>query len=214
MAVLTTPRKTPTRLHRPRLLRWATVPLLFGSLASSLALATLAVAIYHDARTDERARSDGLLVLGAAQVNGRPTRAFRARLEHARDLYEQGFAPVIVLVGGTADPLEPTEAEVGARYLIERGVPASALVVVPDGRNTWQSLLAARPAMEQIGLRQLLVVSDGFHLFRTKRMLHDLGFQARGSPAPGSPVRRDSPAEFGYMARELVAVLAYLAGLR
>jgi vancomycin permeability regulator SanA len=214
MAVLATGRKTPTGMRGPRLLPWATVPLLLGGLASSLALATLAVAIYHDARTDERTRSDGLLVLGAAQINGRPTRAFRARLDHALDLYQQGFAPVIVLVGGTADPQEPTEAEVGAAYLAERGIPASALVVVPEGRNTWQSLAAARPAMEKAGLHQVLVVSDGFHLFRTKRMLRDLGFQAHGSPAPGSPIRQYSPIEFSYMARELVAVLAYLVGSR
>ncbi len=210
MTLVVTERRPQSRV----LARWVTFPLLLGGIAGALTLATVGIAIYHDARIDQRAPADGILVLGAAQVNGYPTKAFRARLDHALELYRQGHAPVVVLVGGTADPLEPTEAEVGAAYLAERGVPSSALIVVPEGRNTWHSLEAARPAMEQAGLHRLLVVSDGFHLFRAKQMLNDLGFQALGSPAPGSPIRPGSALEFTYILRELGAYLAYLVGLR
>jgi uncharacterized SAM-binding protein YcdF (DUF218 family) len=214
MTLAPTARRGQVRTPGQQLVRLLTISFTLGSLAGTLALTTVAVAIYHDARTDERTRSDGILVLGAAQVNGRPTRAFRARLDHALELHRQGYAPVVVLVGGTASPLEPTEAEVAAAYLAERGIPRSSLIVVPEGRDTWHSLEAARPAMEQAGLHQLIVVSDGFHLFRAKRMVEDLGFRALGSPAPDSPIRPGSALEFNYMVRELVAYLAYLAGLR
>lgn len=214
MTLAPTARRRQARTLGQQLVRLITISFTLGGLAGALALTTVAVAIYHDARTDERTPSDGILVLGAAQINGRPTRAFRARLDHAFELYQQGYAPAVVLVGGTASPLEPTEAEVGAAYLAERGIPRSSLIVVPEGRDTWHSLEAARPAMEQAGLRQLLVVSDGFHLFRAKRMIEDLGFRALGSPAPDSPIRPGSPLELTYMIRELVAYLAYLAGLR
>ncbi|MBX6753172.1 YdcF family protein [Thermorudis peleae] len=186
--------------------------LLTGGLASAVGLAVVILAIYVDARTDERGPADAIIVLGAAQYGGRPSSAFRARLDHAATLFRAGFAPRIVLVGGTASASEPTEAEVGAIYLEHLGIPPSSLLVVPNGRNTWESLVAAKEPLHRAGVRHLLVVSDGFHLFRTKRMLHDLGFAARSSPTPTSPIRRGSRVEYAYMVRELGAYLAYLAG--
>ncbi|MCM8745118.1 YdcF family protein [Thermomicrobium sp. CFH 73360] len=185
-----------------------------GALATGATLLVLGLAIETQARNDERAPADAILVLGAAQYNGRPTRAFRARLDHAAALYRQGYARTLVLVGGTAAPSEPSEAEVGARYLEQLGIPADALLVVPEGRNTWQSLQAAARPLRAIGARRVLLVSDGFHLFRSKLMANDLGFQALGSPAPNSPIRQGSLLERWYMIREAVATLAYLIGRR
>jgi len=185
-----------------------------GALATGATLLVLGLAIETQARNDERAPADAILVLGAAQYNGRPTRAFRARLDHAAALYRQGYARTLVLVGGTAAPSEPSEAEVGARYLEQLGIPADALLVVPEGRNTWQSLQAAAGPLRAIGARRVLLVSDGFHLFRSKLMANDLGFQALGSPAPNSPIRQGSLLERWYMIREAVATLAYLIGRR
>lgn len=184
------------------------------ALASGATLTVLMLAIEHQARTDDRRPADALLVLGAAQHNGRPSRAFRARLDHAATLYQQGYASLIVLVGGTAASDEPTEAEVGARYLRQRGIPMDHLLVVPEGRNTWESLAAAAPKLQLRGVQRLLIVSDGFHLFRSELMARRLGFEAYGSPAPSSPIRPGSTIERWYILREAIASLAFLLGRR
>ncbi|MCX7622863.1 MAG: YdcF family protein [Thermomicrobium sp.] len=202
---------SPTR-RRGRLLAVGVIGL--GFLASGATLFVLGLAIQAQARNDERAPADAILVLGAAQYNGRPTRAFRARLDHAAALYRQGYAPAIVLVGGSASPDDLSEAEVGASYLERQGLPVEALLVVPYGRNTWESLRAAVPILEGRGAQRVLLVSDGFHLFRSKLMVRDLGFVAFGSPAPDSPIRPGSALERWYIAREALATLAYLIGRR
>ncbi len=183
-------------------------------LATGSTLVILGFAIQAHAGTDERAPADALLVLGAAQYNGWPTRAFRARLDHAAELYRQGYAPVIVLVGGRASADDVSEAEAGARYLVQRGIPPEALLIVPHGRNTWQSLEAASEPLHERGVRRLLLVSDGFHLFRCKVMARDLGFEPLGSPVPNSPIRPGSALERWYVAREAFATFAYLVGRR
>ncbi len=202
--------------HRIRSQAWLLLSGVFGlgALATGATLLILGLAIETQARNDERAPADAILVLGAAQYNGRPTRAFRARLDHAAALYRQGYARTLVLVGGTAAPSEPSEAEVGARYLEALGIPAEALLVVPEGRNTWQSLQAAAESLHALRVHRVLLVSDGFHLFRSKLMANDLGFQALGSPAPNSPIRHGSRLERWYIIREAVATLAYLIGRR
>ncbi len=183
-------------------------------LATGSTLVILGIAIQTHAGADERAPADALLVLGAAQYNGWPTRAFRARLDHAAELYRQGYAPVIVLVGGRTPPDDTSEAEAGAQYLVRTGIPREALLIVPHGRNTWQSLEAASEPLRERGVRRLLLVSDGFHLFRCKLMARDLGFEPLGSPAPNSPIRPGSALERWYIAREAFATLAYLVGRR
>ena len=121
---------------------------------------------------------------------------------------------MIVLVGGKTDRDLESEAEVGARYLREQSIPDDALLVVPVGRNTWQSIEAAAQPLRERGVQRLLVVSDGFHLFRSKLMARSFGFQVYGSPAPGSPIRPGSPLERWYIAREVFATLAFLLGRR
>ncbi|MCS7050818.1 MAG: YdcF family protein [Thermomicrobium sp.] len=204
----------PSRRTRSRATLAVQGFLSLGVLATGATLFVLGLAIERQARTDERAPADAIIVLGAAQFNGRPTRAFRARLDHGASLYRQGYAQLIVLVGGTASPDEPSEAEVGARYLEQLGIPSDAVLVVPEGRNTWQSLRAASRPLAASGVRRILLVSDGFHLFRCKLMAHELGFSALGSPAPNSPIRPGSLLERWYLTRECVATLAFLIGRR
>ncbi|MCS7256764.1 MAG: YdcF family protein [Thermomicrobium sp.] len=204
--------RSPSKRRTVRMVAFGVLGL--GVLATGTTLFVLALAINAQARNDERAPADAIVVLGAAQYNGRPTRAFRARLDHAATLYRQGYASTIVLVGGTAAPDDLSEAEVGARYLQQLGIPPDALIVVPEGRNTWRSLQAAADDLRARGVRRLLLVSDGFHLFRSKLMARDLGFDALGSPAPNSPIRPGSSLERWYIAREVFATLAYLLGRR
>src|SRR3954451_18872023 len=105
-------------------------------LAVVLVVVSTALAIWWTARQDSRPVSDAIVVLGSAQYNGVPSSIFEARLEHARKLYEEGVARVIVTVGGKADGDQFTEAEAGRDYLAETGVPTDALLAVPEGVDT------------------------------------------------------------------------------
>src|SRR5918997_1873180 len=101
-------------------------------LAAVLLVGSTGLAIWWTARQDSRPTADAIVVLGSAQYNGRPSSIFEARLEHARALYEDGVAPVIVTVGGKADGDQFAEAEAGQAYLANAGVPPEALVAVPE----------------------------------------------------------------------------------
>ena len=118
-------------------------------LALVLTVVATAVAIWWTARQDTRERSDAIVVLGSAQYDGVPSSIFEARLEHALQLYEDGVAPVIVTVGGKADGDRFTEAEAGAQYLAQAGVPSDALLPVPEGVDTLESMRSVSAAFEE-----------------------------------------------------------------
>ena len=172
----------------------------------------LVATIYRQARTDEARPVQAIIVLGAAQYNGRPTSVLRARLDHAYALWERGLSPVIVLTGGRQPGDMTTEAEAGRDYLIGRGVPESALLVENEGRDTWESMRGVATVLEPLDITRVLLVSDGFHLLRSERMARDLGLEAYSSAAPGSPIRPNTGREFGFVVPEAVALAAHVVG--
>lgn len=192
------------------LVRLVVFVVVIGAGIGVIAVAILALAIVNQARQDETAPAQAILVLGAAQWDGRPSPTFRARLDHARDLYLRRYAPLIVLTGGVGEGDRYSEAEVGRDYLIEQGVPSGALIAVPGGRTSLQSLREADATLDTRGIRRVLMVSDPFHMFRVKRMASDLGLDPLASPTQSSPIRPGSPLEARYMVRELAAYLAYI----
>src|SRR3712207_4759221 len=111
-------------------------------IAAFLVVASTALAIWWTARQDSRPASDAIVVLGSAQYNGVPSSIFEARLEHAIALFEDGVAPMIVTVGGKADGDQFAEAEAGRDYLAGAGIPAEALLAVPEGVDTLESIRA------------------------------------------------------------------------
>ncbi len=160
------------------------------------ALLVLLVAFYGAALYDvwstgnhDQARPvDVIVVLGAAQYDGRPSPQLAARLDHALDLYERGLAPRIFVTGGK-QPLDRfTEAASGARYLEDRGVPASAIMREDEGRTSWESLAAVASTLKQQDLHSVLLVSDPYHSARIKGMASELGLEAYVSPTRTSPV--------------------------
>lgn len=167
-------------------------------------------AVYWEARTASAQPADAIVVLGAAQYNGRPSEVFRARLDHALNLYQEGYAPLIVLTGGKQPGDAYTEAETGEQYLIDRGVPASAIGWENEGRDTWQSMRGVADVLERSGVESLLIVSDGFHLLRTELMARELGYMASGSASTESPIRQWTAAELSYVIRETGGILAFV----
>lgn len=170
----------------------------------------LVAAIYAEARGDEARAVDAIIVLGAAQYNGQPTDVFESRLQHGLDLYNQGLAPVIIVTGGKQEGDTYTEAETGQQWLLDRGVPQGAILMENKGRDTWDNIRGAREAARGRNIESVLIVSDGFHLFRAERMAEAVGFDAYTSPAPDSPIRPWSRLEASYVIRETVAVIVQI----
>jgi len=180
-------------------------------LAFVLLVVSTALAIWWTARQDSRPTSDAIVVLGSAQYNGVPSSIFEARLEHARKLYEEGVAPVIVTVGGKADGDQFTEAEAGAQYLAEAGVPADALLPVPEGVDTLESMRSVSTAFDEHGWATAVLVTDPWHAMRTQRMAEDAGIEAETSPTRQGPSVYSRTTQVKYIFRETAAYLLYRA---
>jgi uncharacterized SAM-binding protein YcdF (DUF218 family) len=192
-------------------------PILLGALVVLLAvfgvvLAT-GVAVWRAAHVDEARRimrTDVIAVLGAAQYNGRPSPTFQGRLEQAELLFNEGFAPRILVLGGGQPGDRTTEAEAGRDWLISRGFPQEALFAEPTGHSTLESLKAAAAFMKENGLRSAFLVSDPWHNLRIRRMARDLGIEAYVSATWHSAAKSQWKRLDGY-ARETFAYLYYRA---
>jgi uncharacterized SAM-binding protein YcdF (DUF218 family) len=160
----------------------------------NLAVAAASLAVFYtgwislrveqQSTRDEARPADVILVLGAAEYRGKPSPVLRARLDHALDLYHKGLAPRIMTTGGAGgDPLF-TEGGVSEDYLIEWGVPSEAIVVENEGSTTVQSIALAGERMRRMQLKSVIVVSDGYHIYRVKKMLESDGLEVYGSPRP------------------------------
>lgn len=185
-----------------------------GLAAAALAADLLVVArdIERQSTIDEARPADVILILGAAEYRGRPSPVLRARLDHGLELYRRGLAPRILTTGGAGGDPDFTESEVGRAYLVDRGVPSDAIIVEREGESTAHSTAAAAEIMRRMGLVSAIVVSDGYHIFRVKKMLEFRGLKVYGSPRnapPGGGVRRG----WQYL-RQAAGYLLWSAGVR
>jgi uncharacterized SAM-binding protein YcdF (DUF218 family) len=145
-------------------------------------IATLAIRIERQSTREEARASDVILVLGAAEYRGRPSPVLRARLDHALELYNRKLAPLILTTGGAGGDKIFTEGGVGRTYLTSHGVPSEAVIVENEAGSTVQSTAMAGEIMRRMGLHSVIVVSDGYHIYRVKQMLEFRGLEVYGSP--------------------------------
>src|SRR5438105_15136019 len=144
--------------------------------------------IWEQGERDERRPADAIVVLGAAEYDGRPSPVFRARLDHAVSLYQAGLAPFLVVTGGKGSGHRTTEAAVARQFAIDRGVPSDAILVEDRGRTTLESVRSVGDMLRSRGLRDALFVSDRAHMLRVLRMARDQGLTSFGSPTTTSPI--------------------------
>ncbi|HEY7481697.1 MAG TPA: YdcF family protein [Gemmatimonadales bacterium] len=189
----------PVAAPRRRSLRSSVGMVLFvAGLIYTVALGAVLVTSQHD----QRRPADAIIVLGAAQYNGRPSPVLRARLDHAVGLYREGYAPLIVVTGGVGRGDTTSEAIVGRRYLIAREVPGEAVVAQPVGRNTRTSMTAVGAWLHQRGLNRVLLVSDPFHMFRLRLEARRTALEAYTSPTDSSPISDNPVLELRYLFAE------------
>jgi uncharacterized SAM-binding protein YcdF (DUF218 family) len=143
--------------------------------------------ISEQSSRDEARQADVIVVMGAAEYRGKPSPVLKARLDHSLELYREKKSARILTTGGAGGDPVFTEAEVSRDYLIRNGVPSEAILIEPEGESTAHSTAAAAEIMRRMGLRSCIVVSDGYHIFRAKKMLEAQGFKVYGSPRPSQP---------------------------
>lgn len=162
--------------------------------------------VWWTSRRDQARPTEAIVVLGAAQYNGRPSPVLRARLDHAADLWRRHLAPLIVVTGGRQPGDRFTEASASADYLITHGVPDAQILREVSGRTTWESLAAAARFLRQRGIDKVLLVSDPFHSERLIAVAGELSLHGYASPTRTSPIRGWSALP--YFGRETFAVAA------
>ncbi|MEJ2889751.1 YdcF family protein [Actinomycetospora aeridis] len=190
-------------------LAWAPRVVVGAIVVALLLVGGTAIRVWQLGRVDERQPVDMIVVLGAAQYDGEPSPVFRARLQHALELYEEGVAPRIVTVGGAADGDAFTEAQAGEQWLVENGVPGQALLPVDEGRDTYESFEAVAAVAEQRGWSSAVLVSDPWHSLRSRTMADDVGLDATTSPTKRGPVVQTRETQFRYIVRETGALIYY-----
>lgn len=153
--------------------------------AAGFAVVTF-VGIERQSWRDESHRADCIVVFGAAEYSGHPSPVWRARLDHAYGLFERGLAPLVITTGGHGGDAQFSEGGVGRAYLMSRGVPESSIIAETQADNTDESVERVAAIMNVNGMHSCIAVSDGYHIYRIKKMLERHGFQVYGAPRPQS----------------------------
>ena len=168
---------------RYRISRVASLVLLL-LLMAAVWVAWLFSHIRQAATTDQRRHADAIAVFGAAEYDGRPSPVLRARLDHALMLYEDGYAPLMITLGGNTAGDAHSEGGVGHDYMLAHGVKESQIIAETSSNDTEESAARLAAIARENQLRNVLVVSDGTHLFRIKELCRAQGLDVYGSPRP------------------------------
>jgi uncharacterized SAM-binding protein YcdF (DUF218 family) len=163
--------------------------------------ATVGLIVAAGARPDIH-RADAILVMGAAQYNGRPSPVLQARLDHAISLYRRHLAPRLVFTGGVGVGDTLSEGEVAHRYALKQGVPESAIMVERRGVTSAESVSSAAAMMRANGLQSALMVSDSYHMLRLELLARRAGIRPYRAPA-ATPIDKSS-RRWRYVLRESV----------
>jgi uncharacterized SAM-binding protein YcdF (DUF218 family) len=163
------------------------IALLIALAIVSVKVIQISKEIQQESLIDEAQAADAIIVLGAAEYRGKPSPVLEARLNHALFLYLKGLAPRVITTGGAGGDPVFTEGSVGRAYLTSRGIPPEAIVVEREGESTVQSVATVVEIMRRMNLKSAIVVSDGYHIFRVKKMLESSGLRVYGSPRPSVP---------------------------
>jgi uncharacterized SAM-binding protein YcdF (DUF218 family) len=195
-------------LRRPRGFK-GIAACIVGALITIWVVLLSAVVIWG--KRDDARPASAIVVLGAAQYEGRPSPVLRARLDHAVLLWQRGLAPRLILTGGRGAGDTTSEAQAGKRYVMKRGVPEASIALETNGRTTSESLHAVSVMMRGDQNRSVILVSDPFHMLRLTILARRLGLRPWSSPTRTSPISANAAESLRYVAAESWKVpLAFL----
>jgi uncharacterized SAM-binding protein YcdF (DUF218 family) len=184
---------------------WSRIGIVFALLVVGIWALSLMGVLFWEQR-DEARPAAAIVVLGAAQYVGRPSPVLRARLDHAIALWKRGLSPRIIFTGGFGDRDTTSEAAVGQRYAIQHGVPARAILIENNGRSTSESMKQVAMLMERESSREIILVSDPFHMLRLSILARRYGLTPYTSPTKTSPISSSRRESVKYVLSESVKV--------
>jgi uncharacterized SAM-binding protein YcdF (DUF218 family) len=189
----------------------------FGRLVASFFLAVFLLwagsmaAVLIWSSIDQARPAESIVVLGAAQYDGRPSPVLKARLDHAIDLWTRGMGKVLVLTGGQGYGDTTSEAAAGRSYARKHGVPDTVILLEDKGRTTRESMLGVAEILGARGIRTTILVSDPFHMLRLSIIGRRFGLIPYTSPTRTSPISPNREKRWRYMLGESIkAPLAFL----
>ena len=168
-----------------------------------------AASIWYTARNSEPVKSEVILVMGAAQFDGRPSEVLQSRLDESLKIYKAGLAPRIYTVGSGAPGDRTTEAAASKNWLIKNGVKRINILSITKGRDTLGSTQAYAQVMKKAKLNSVVIVTDPYHCFRSVKMASDEGLSASCAAVETGPAAVANSG-YKYLARETGAYLAYI----
>jgi uncharacterized SAM-binding protein YcdF (DUF218 family) len=175
---------------------------------AALLLLFTAIQVERAASEEQIQRADAIVVFGAAEYAGRPSPVYRARLDHAFDLFQRGASPVVITTGGSGRDTHYSEGGVGAEYLMNRGIPERNVIAETLGSDTAQSAQRVGVIMRANGFHSCIAVSDAYHVFRIRALLQREGVTVFVAPRPGS-VPHGWLLRFAALLRESSSYLAW-----
>lgn len=175
----------------------------------------VAYQIWNTGHSAVPAKSDAIVVLGAAQYNGVPSELLAVRIQDARLLYENGMAPKIITVGSALKGDMYSEAQSSALKLendlgskVTKKVSHKDVVVISVGKDTLSSTIAYVAYMKLHNMKSVIIATDPYHCFRAISMATDLGIKASCAPTKSGPGSL-SATGMKYIFRETGAYLSY-----
>jgi uncharacterized SAM-binding protein YcdF (DUF218 family) len=184
----TAPPEPARSRHRRSPWRWVLLGVVGVVVLGVLYYAVTLYQVWSTGRSDQARPVDAIVVMGAAQYDGRPSPQLAARLDQVVRLWDRELAPLVVTTGGKQPGDRFTEAEASAAYLEDRGVPAEAIVLENEGSTTYESLEGVAEILDARGLSSVLVVTDPYHALRSRMVAEEVGLDAYVSPTTTSVV--------------------------
>lgn len=128
-----------------------------------------------DGLADRIEKADVAVVLGnKVELDGTPSLRLKSRLDKGAQLYRTGYVNKIFVSGGVG--VEGyDEAVVMKQYLVENGIPSTAIITDSDGNNTYLTARNLTVYMQKEKLNSAIVVSQYYHISRTKLILKKFG---------------------------------------
>jgi uncharacterized SAM-binding protein YcdF (DUF218 family) len=193
--------------------RWVFWTTVVAAVMVLAAFSSIFITILNDSTKQELHSADAIIVFGAAQYDGRPSPVFRARLDHANELFRQGLAPLVITTGGSAADPKFSEGGVGHDYLMRKGIPESALIAETQANDTAESAERVAAIMRANHMNSCLAVSDAYHMFRIRMLLMHQGLHVFLAPRPDSRPKSLWLSTVALM-KESASYLLWRAGLR
>ena len=163
--------------------------------------------IWYTAKNSTAEKSDVILVMGAAQFDGRPSEVLLARLDQTKSIFKAGLAPRIYTIGGGAPGDRTTEAAASRTWLINNGISKKNILAIAKGRDTLSSTKAYVEQMRKAKFSSVVIVTDPYHCYRAIKMAKDRGIKSTCSAVESGPAANSG---IKYLARETGAYLAYV----